>query len=399
LDRAVNMTRRMYDTQTACTVTTRPPKGQPQTTVRIRPFRWRPPFRASRAHLMLGRRPTLTEAAHALLAACSRSLSEQLGAPLTLKGELTPTWLNPFEGLSRFSAFALFDLTAVGTIACLEVDALTLGGMLSRIAGAPQKLALPLSLTRLEEAAFGWMLLLAVEAVRASPLLEKLFAPRLMSVHTDRAEALGRLDCRKRHLSFHVRPELEGKRGILRLILPALSVERACHHVDEALGGTIDYAIAEARLSARLMIGRAPLSLSDLGTLSSGDVVVFDGTHLEAGGVCGPARLESATFELSGTVANSGFTFTHARTRAITEETNMADNPAHPALPVEVEIELTRLLLPVAELATLKPGAVLPLHINAAQPVMLRIGDRAVARAEIVEIDGELGARIINMQK
>ena len=68
-----------------------------------------------------------------------------------------------------------------------------------------------------------------------------------------------------------------------------------------------------------------------------------------------------------------------------------------PALPVEVEIELTRLRLTVAELASIKPGSILPLHINSAEPVVLRVGDRAVARAELVEIDGEIGARILTL--
>src|SRR5689334_9730287 len=139
----------MYDTETACTVTTQPPKGKAPTTAKIRPFRWKPPFRASRAHVLAARRPQLGEAAHRFVQACAKSLSEQLGTALILKGELNPTWMNPFEGLSRFSAFAMFDLTAAGTIACLEVDALTLGGILSRVAGTAQRLALPLDLTRL----------------------------------------------------------------------------------------------------------------------------------------------------------------------------------------------------------------------------------------------------------
>ncbi len=66
-----------------------------------------------------------------------------------------------------------------------------------------------------------------------------------------------------------------------------------------------------------------------------------------------------------------------------------------PPLPVDVEIELTRLLVPLSELSVLKPGALLPLHINASEPVLLRVGDRAVARAELVEIEGEVGARIL----
>ena len=391
--------RPMYDVEAACTVTTTPPKGKAQTTVRVRPFRWKPPFRASRAHLMVPRRPALAHAARLFLDTCAKSISEQLGSQLALKAELTPTWMNPFDGLSRFAAFAVFDLTAVGTVACLEVDALTLGGMLSRLAGSPQKLALPLDLTRLEEAAFGWMLLLAIEAMRGNALLEQLFGPRLISIHTDRSAALGRLDCRKRHLSFHVRPELEGRKGVMRLIVPALAVERACHAVEEALPPQIDAAVGAARVPARLMVGAAPLSLTDVAALDAGDVVVFDGLKLASGVVSGAARLESRTFELEGSLGANGFTFQQARTRAITEESCMAKDVPTPSLPVEVEIELTRLLMPVAELATLRPGAVVPLHINAAQPVMLRIGDRAIAKAEIVEIDGELGARILTLQK
>ena len=68
-----------------------------------------------------------------------------------------------------------------------------------------------------------------------------------------------------------------------------------------------------------------------------------------------------------------------------------------PTVPVEVEIELTRLRLPLHQLGNVRPGSVLPLHINAAQQVIVRIGDKAVARAELVEIEGEIGARIIAM--
>ena len=65
------------------------------------------------------------------------------------------------------------------------------------------------------------------------------------------------------------------------------------------------------------------------------------------------------------------------------------------ALPVEVEVELARLRMPLSELAMLRPGAVLALHMNASEPVLLRVGDRAVARAELVEVEGEVGARIL----
>jgi type III secretion protein Q len=389
----------MHDAETVCTVTTHPPKRPaPLPTPRVRPFRWKPEVRMTRAHVMLARRQPLREAASQFLTLCGKTLSEQLGAPLSLRGEVMPSWMNPFDGLSRFSVFALLDLSAAGTLACLEIDALTLGALLSRIAGSSQRLALPLSLTRLEEAAFGWMLLLALEAARTQPELDAVFGARLLSVHTHRSEVLDKLDCRKRHVIFQARTDLDGTRGMVRLVVPALAVERACAGTDEKMDVAVEPCVGVARVVTRVMVGRSPLSLGDLGSLAPGDVVVFDGTKTSAGVVSGPARIDARTFELHGMLSNNAFTFTRATTRANPEEPAMP-NAADPALPVEVEIELTRLQLPVAELATLKPGAVLPLHISASQPVMLRIGDRAVARAELVEIDGELGARILTLQK
>src|SRR5678815_928277 len=126
-----------------------------------------------------------------------------------MQGALMPSWVNPYEGLSRFSAFALLDLSAVGTLGCLEIDPLTLGALLSRIAGSSQRRSLPLELTRLEEAAFGWLLLHAIEAVRTQPQLDALFGARLLSIHTQRSEVIDRLDCRRRHVAFQVRTELD----------------------------------------------------------------------------------------------------------------------------------------------------------------------------------------------
>jgi len=73
------------------------------------------------------------------------------------------------------------------------------------------------------------------------------------------------------------------------------------------------------------------------------------------------------------------------------------DTEGLPPLPVELEIELGRLSLTVAELAGLRAGALLPLRISASEPVLLKVGARAVARAELVDIEGEVGARILEL--
>jgi type III secretion protein Q len=66
-------------------------------------------------------------------------------------------------------------------------------------------------------------------------------------------------------------------------------------------------------------------------------------------------------------------------------------------LPVELEVELARFSLTLTELGGLASGTVLPLHIPAGAPVFVRAGDRRIARAELVEIDGEIAARILEM--
>jgi type III secretion protein Q len=67
------------------------------------------------------------------------------------------------------------------------------------------------------------------------------------------------------------------------------------------------------------------------------------------------------------------------------------------AIPVLLEVELARVALPLAELARLEPGAVLPLAIDRRGLVTLRLGDREVARGELVDVDGAVGVRILSM--
>ena len=70
-----------------------------------------------------------------------------------------------------------------------------------------------------------------------------------------------------------------------------------------------------------------------------------------------------------------------------------------PELPVDVQVELATVRLTIAELGAIQPGGVVPLRIAPGEPVTLRIGDSAVAIAELVEIEGEIGARILRLCK
>ncbi len=67
------------------------------------------------------------------------------------------------------------------------------------------------------------------------------------------------------------------------------------------------------------------------------------------------------------------------------------------AIPVLLEVELARVMLPLAELARLEPGAVLPLAIDRRGLVTLRLGEREIARGELVDVEGTVGVRILSV--
>jgi type III secretion protein Q len=53
--------------------------------------------------------------------------------------------------------------------------------------------------------------------------------------------------------------------------------------------------------------------------------------------------------------------------------------------------------VPLAELARLEPGAAIPLGIDRRGVVTLRIGERPVARGELVDVDGAIGVRVLSL--
>jgi type III secretion system YscQ/HrcQ family protein len=72
-------------------------------------------------------------------------------------------------------------------------------------------------------------------------------------------------------------------------------------------------------------------------------------------------------------------------------------DPASLDAPVTLVIELGRVNLPLSRLADLQPGDVIELQRHSREPVELTSGGRSVARGELVQIDNELGVRIINI--
>jgi len=220
-------------------------------------------------------------------------------------------------------------------------------------------------------------------------------------VTMNRTEALARLDARQRHVGVELKVTVGQTTSGGRLVLPAVVLEGALKELPVEHDAELAPEVLAARLKAHCFVGSASLSHAALESLGVGDVLLFEGLRREGTRLFGPGRLVLRGFELAGDFTPEGFSLNRAHGRALLQESDMTvvneRSEGMPPLPVEVEIELTRLLLPISELAGLKPGALLPLRINASEPVLLRVGDRVVARAELVDIEGEVGARILTL--
>jgi type III secretion protein Q len=352
-----------------------------------------PVRKLDRAHLALERRPQTISDAQRACDAIAAQLREQLNAPVSITARLADVGRQALTQLSSRGVFVLLELHA-DALAVLELDPACVAALLQHAAGSSERGAGALRLTGIEEAALGWALLTALAATRSVPAIHERFAPRLLSLHTDRAQLLDRLDCRRRHLAIALDLVIGDQHGAGRLLLPATWLELLLLPLPEAPIGALHPAVAAAAIEATCLVGLMSVTRAEAATFSPGDVLVFPGVASKAH-LLGPARLVSASFELLGAFGPDGFTLTAACPRE--RELRMSHNEQDPTLPVDVEIELTRLRLPLHQLGALKPGAVLPLHLTAAQTVVVRVGDRAVARAELVEVNGEVGARILSM--
>jgi type III secretion protein Q len=352
------------------------------------------PLRAlTRAHLALQRRPAAAAEARAALLALSEHLSRELGAPVVLEAHLCDAALQPAAHLARQGAFAVLEL-AGDALGVLELDPVALGALLQRAAGSAPAPATPAALTRIEEAALGWLVLSALSALRRLPGLQARWSPRLLALLQDPRAVLAHVDARRRHLAVQVVLRLGEDVGVARLLVPAGWFLAGLAGHPEARPGPLAPEVAAAALTFGPRLGPATLGLAELQGLERGDVLLVPGLGGAGGGLAGPGRLLGTSLEIHGTFGPRGLTVTRALERLPQEPTVPTSDPH---VPIEVEVELARLRIPLGELGTLQPGWVVPLHLDAAQTVLLRVGDRAVARAELVEVEGAIGARILEL--
>ncbi len=382
------------------------PDSSLATRVSPRPFRLNglAARRLTRAHLAVQERADPVMEGRRLLEEVRKELAAHLEVPQEVEARLLDAVV-PEARIQTGAAFALLALSSAGAPALLEVELPFLVALLGRIAGGRGEWAPATRLTRIEEAAFGFVLLVVLAAVRQGGAVSEALSPRLVGMTLERAEALRFLDARRPHVGIELVLRVGDVPGTARVLLPEGALRVPLEALPRSHAGEPAAEVLEAAVPARCLVGRVPISMVELMRIEPGDVVTFAGLQRTGEGLLGPGRLLAPLFELCGDFSRAGFTVSCAIPRIPTQEHSMSATLSEkdeqtefaPSLPVDVEVELTRVRLTLAGLSRLRPGSVLPLHLHGAEPVLLRVGDRVVARAELVDIEGEVGARILAM--
>jgi type III secretion protein Q len=381
------------DDTTLITQTAAPlPKVSERREVFARRVQLSPVQKLTRAHLAASARPLAMESMDAAVARVAQTRGTSLKTSLSCRASLTPSTLHPLSHVAAKALFVTLDLGG-DALGLVEIDNLCVGALLASITGANESVGLPTRLSNIEEAALAWVVLTTLSELRKEAVFENV-APRLVSMSLDRSDALASLDARRRHVSVQLSLQLGNTTSLVRVIVPALWAQSKLELLATENAPAPQKSVLDATLATTCLIGSALLPPREASNLTVGDVLVFAGISHGAQGLKGHGRLVTPTFELQGTFTEAGFTLTRALERS-TQEYAMSN--VDPSMPVEIEVELTRVRLPVHQLGQIRPGGLIPLHINAAQQVVVRIGDKAVARAELVEIEGEIGARIVTM--
>ena len=250
-----------------------------------------------------------------------------------------------------------------------------------------------LAATRFERALFGELMLRALAALRDVGAAEARWRPRLLGVGTPRVDAERRLGS-GRALAIELGLEGAAIRGRAVLHVPELALRAVALDVPEHRPGPGPVAGA-VRIALSPRVGCGAVWGADLAGIA-GAAVVLSGACIVGGALHGPLSLVRQDVRLEGRLGPEGYRHTRAELRSASQEVTHVD-PALSELPVELEVELARVSLSLAELGALRPGAIVPLHVSAGDPVFLRAGGRRVGRAELVEVEGEVAARVLEL--
>ncbi len=287
-------------------------------------------------------------------------LSSVLGGEAAVRGRLLPGLPEPAG-----AALVPVELTALAGVATLAVDRGFAARLAGRVAGGAGRNAATGSLSAAERAVVELAILGALDSLAAETEIETALGPRL---------AL-RGGTPTRPVCIELAVTAAGTQGRAFLLLP----EAALRALPRASG--MSPALQEVPVRGSVRNGEVVLHPEELEAVQPGDVLLLDRCAGETAALHLPGGIEARGRITGGSLE--------------VEEVQLPDGGRSAGrAPVVLEVELATVTVPLRDVARIAPGAVLPLGIDRSGRVTLRIGDRAVARGELVEVDGAVGVRI-----
>jgi type III secretion system YscQ/HrcQ family protein len=362
--------------------------------------------------------------------------------------------LRPATELRRYvgepSFLAVLAPGSMDTRVIMEVELALAHNLVDMLLGGGGETVGLRPLTDIEE---GVMSFVALEALKAlTPALPaSLPRLRLESVARGVDEVAAKLGTDETMVVIHLNAAIGPHTGVVRLVVPASVVEQA----DEGTALTDRRARLRAELRTnlkrlstvrtwlRVEIGQAEIASQDLAYIRVKDVVLMDaltarpdrgepGTATLRVGK-GSSRVQAEVFLEDGQYKArlKGFVIGEPAFQRVIppapgegeggrEEEEAFTNPENDVplgaegetlddankpegselladIPLQIAVELARVPVTADEVVALKVGQVLELHRSPGEPVELSVNGKVVARGELVEVEGQLGVRVLSL--
>ncbi len=300
-------------------------------------------------------------------------------------------------------------------------------------------------LTDIEEGVMSFVILEALKAL-APGLEPNVPRLRLESVARGLDEVAAKLGEDDLVIAVHLNASLGPSTGMVRLVVPAsvvntAEVERQLPERRMRLHADIQAnlrMLSTVRTWLRVEIGQAEIASSDLASIRVKDVVLMDALTArpdrgEAGTATvrvgeGNSQVHVEVFVEDGqykarvkdiVIGEPAFqrvvpptpgegeeeAFTNPENDMPPEsEGDVLDDANKPDagellsdIPLQIAVELARVPVTADEVVALKVGQVVELHRSPGEPVELSVNGKVVARGELVEVEGQLGVRVLSL--
>ncbi|MBU8894998.1 type III secretion system cytoplasmic ring protein SctQ [Corallococcus sp. M34] len=416
-----------------------------------RPFTFQNLEKVSREQGLLAERLRWLQPAEGTLAAVAARLKALFDVEVRLSVESVQ--VRPMAELRRFLGDPAFlAVLAPGALkgrAVMEVElALAHATVDLLLGGAGETVGLR-PLTDIEEGVMGYVILEALKVL--SPGLQPgVPRPRLDGMSRGVDEVSARLGEDGPMLAVHLQASLGAHSGMIRFVVPSAVLAAAEPTVESEQRRTqarADWAAHARRLSTlrdwlRAEIGVAEISGQDLASLRVKDVLLVDALSAR------PDRGENGTAELRLGSGRAGYMAAEVILEDGQYQARITDvilgEPGHPRavveaeggaqgeedeeftnpeldmppelegaalddvnkpegsdllgdVPLQVAVELARVPVTAEQVVGLRSGQVIELHRGPGEPVELSVNGKVVARGELVEMEGQLGVRILSL--